>query len=480
MGDANAPNFRYLNHFFEINQSQSAAQDLQILKRNQGIPWVNTIAADDKGDALYADISVTPHVTNDQALTCGTAVGLATFRALRPAGPGRLAVLVRVGQRPGLHPEGDLRPVAHAVDDPQGLRHQLQRLLLAVQPAAPLTGFARIIGEEGSERTTRTRSGLVMVAEQLQERREISRQELQDLLFGDRQHSFELVKPDLLQLCGMFPGGFAPSPRTARCSIGNACAILAKWNGRDALDARGALLFRRFWTRATAVQTSVKAPLQQTPIWKTPFSAADPVNTPRGLNIANPLVWKAFGDAIVDLNGAHIPLDAPLGQVPGRSATGRDRDAVPRWSWRSWGVQRGRRAVERDQGLRRAAGARLVVHPGGAVQRHRVPGCADDPDLLAVDERQEQALLRPDQAVLQERLADRPLLREGRRRASRCRPSGCAADGGCRRHRRCPWHRRGDWLGSWRAVATRCCSATWTRRWSPWRTSSAGSAPFSM
>ena len=82
MGDANAPNFRYLNHFFDINQSQSAAEDLAILKRNQGIPWVNTIAADDKGDALYADISVTPHVTNDQAITCGTPVGHATFAAL--------------------------------------------------------------------------------------------------------------------------------------------------------------------------------------------------------------------------------------------------------------------------------------------------------------------------------------------------------------------------------------------------------------
>ncbi len=64
MGDANAPNFRYLNHFFEVNKAQSAKEVLEVLKRNQGIPWVNTIAADDQGDALYADISVTPHVTN--------------------------------------------------------------------------------------------------------------------------------------------------------------------------------------------------------------------------------------------------------------------------------------------------------------------------------------------------------------------------------------------------------------------------------
>ncbi len=54
-----------------------------ILKRNQGIPWVNTIAADDKGEALYADISVTPHVTDAQVQTCATPLGQATFAYLR-------------------------------------------------------------------------------------------------------------------------------------------------------------------------------------------------------------------------------------------------------------------------------------------------------------------------------------------------------------------------------------------------------------
>ncbi|MCW2542542.1 MAG: hypothetical protein JWM40_94 [Frankiales bacterium] len=312
MGDANAPNFRYLNHFFDINQSQSAAQDLQILKRNQGIPWVNTIAADDKGDALYADISVTPHVTNDQALTCGTAVGLATFAAL--------GLPVLDGSRSSCEWGSDPDSVQKGTFGPSHMPSLIRKDYVTnsndsywlSNPAQPLTGFARIIGEENSERTTRTRSGLTMVAEQLA-KGPFTRQKLQDMLFSDRQHSFELVRPDLLQLCGMFPGGMAPSA-SGPVSIGNACEVLAKWNGRDSLDARGALLFRRFWTRATAVQVGVQSAKQQTPVWATPFDASDPVNTPRGLNIANPLVWKAFGDAIVDLNGAHIALDAPLGK----------------------------------------------------------------------------------------------------------------------------------------------------------------------
>ncbi len=83
MGDANAANFRYLNHFFETNLAQSVPEYDQVLRRNQGIPWVNSIAADSTGEAYYADISVVPHVTNEQAEACNTAVGKATYAALR-------------------------------------------------------------------------------------------------------------------------------------------------------------------------------------------------------------------------------------------------------------------------------------------------------------------------------------------------------------------------------------------------------------
>ena len=47
-------------------------------------------------------------------------------------------------------------------------------------------------------------------------------------------------------------------------------------------------------------------------IWDQQFDAADPVNTPNGLNTTNPLVGTALADAVTDLQGAGIPLDAPL------------------------------------------------------------------------------------------------------------------------------------------------------------------------
>src|SRR3954452_9040895 len=83
LDDANAGNFRYLNHFFETDLAQSTREYDAVLRRNQGIPWVNSIAADSAGEAYYADISVVPHVTDEQAQTCDTALGQATFQALR-------------------------------------------------------------------------------------------------------------------------------------------------------------------------------------------------------------------------------------------------------------------------------------------------------------------------------------------------------------------------------------------------------------
>jgi acyl-homoserine-lactone acylase len=47
-------------------------------------------------------------------------------------------------------------------------------------------------------------------------------------------------------------------------------------------------------------------------VFTTQFSVDDPVHTPSGLNTANPLVQRALADAVSDVEGAGIPLDAPL------------------------------------------------------------------------------------------------------------------------------------------------------------------------
>jgi acyl-homoserine-lactone acylase len=101
-------------------------------------------------------------------------------------------------------------------------------------------------------------------------------------------------------------------------SVGEACGVLAAWNLRDDLDASGAVLFRRFASNLLGNFRSLPTGLQgettigAESVWTTPYSNADPVNTPRGLNTANPLVQRALADAVTELEGAGIPLEAGL------------------------------------------------------------------------------------------------------------------------------------------------------------------------
>jgi acyl-homoserine-lactone acylase len=128
---------------------------------------------------------------------------------------------------------------------------------------------------------------------------------MQDLLFSDRQYAGELTRDDVVAMCKSFPGGYAPSS-SGPVAVGKSCDVLAKWDVTDRLTSRGALLFRRFWAHAAGTQAAA--------LWRVQFDPKDPVNTPRGLNTRNPQVMQAYGDALTDLAGAGIPVDAPLGQ----------------------------------------------------------------------------------------------------------------------------------------------------------------------
>jgi acyl-homoserine-lactone acylase len=80
------------------------------------------------------------------------------------------------------------------------------------------------------------------------------------------------------------------------------------------LDAKGAHIWREFMRRLTA--NPLGLPLgPQLPVslnWLTQFSASDPVNTPRDLNILNPLVQSAFGEAVTAVQSAGFAPDTPM------------------------------------------------------------------------------------------------------------------------------------------------------------------------
>jgi acyl-homoserine-lactone acylase len=313
MGDANATNFRYLNHFFFANRAQSTEELDQIERTYQGIPWVNTIAADSTGEAYYADIGAIPNVPNEKASSCNSLLGVATFALL--------GLPVLDGSRSGCEWNTDDDAVAPGIFGYDNLPKLFRDDYVTnsndsywlSNPEEPLTGYARIIGDENSARELRTRVGLKMLIERFDDQgqpatRPLDRQAVQDLVFNNRIHSGELFRDQLVGLCQAAPGGFLLGSG-GPVDVSDACPALDGWDLRDDLDSNGAVLFRRFATRLLA---PVGGLLSDPTIYTTPFDPANAVETPSGLNVLNPKVQQALADAVSDLEGAGIPLDAPL------------------------------------------------------------------------------------------------------------------------------------------------------------------------
>jgi hypothetical protein len=132
-----------------------------------------------------------------------------------------------------------------------------------------------------------------------------TRQQLQDTVFMNRQYAGELWRDELASFCEANP---TMTGSNGPVDVSAACPVLRNWDLHDNLDSNGAILFRRFASRALGA-----VPVAGTPgLYTTQFDANDPVHTPNGLNIANPVVEQSFADAVTDLRDSGIPLDAPL------------------------------------------------------------------------------------------------------------------------------------------------------------------------
>jgi acyl-homoserine-lactone acylase len=305
LADANADNFRVFNHFLDTDMAKSASQELDILKKYEGIPWVNTIVADRTGHALYADIGAIPNVSNAKAQQCNTALGAATFQLI--------GLPILDGSRSACNWDTDPDAIEPGLFGPSHLPHLFRNDYVTnsndsywlSNPHHPLTGFARIIGDENTARSLRTRIGLIMTQAQV-DHGGFTRQDMQNMVFSDRQYAGELTRDDLVSMCRSMPGGVAPTSSGPPVQVGSACDVLAHWDLHENLDSKGAVLFRRFWDHASGAEPSP---------WSHPFDSSDPVHTPYGLNTSNPQVRLALGDAISDLQGAGIPLDATPGEV---------------------------------------------------------------------------------------------------------------------------------------------------------------------
>jgi acyl-homoserine-lactone acylase len=313
LGDVNANNLaRAVNTWFGFASASSTQQILSILKKYQGIPWVNTIATDRAGLALYADIGAIPNVSDAEANKCDTPLGKFTFAA------DGLPILD--GSKTSCAWANDPDAAVHGIfgpsHEPYLLRHDYvtnsNDSFWLANPHHPLTGFAQIIGTEDTARTLRTRIGLIQVQARIagtdgQGPPGFTLAAMRRLDLSDDSYAAQLTLPGLVKLCDKFQSsGGAPTTSGGKVPVGDACTTLAHWNMKADTGQRGAVLFAAFWNFATANNNSP---------FSHPFELSHPVTTPYGLDTANTAVHTALGDAIQQLNAAHIPIDTTLGAV---------------------------------------------------------------------------------------------------------------------------------------------------------------------
>ena len=308
--DANGEQLRTIDTFLEMGKATDVRDLLARQDKGGGMPWVNTTAADRSGNALYADHSVVPNVSNAEAQRCMTPIGRVLFQvAGLPALDGTRATADcswgtdSDAQRPGIFGPKNL-PMTVRRDWTMNANDSYW----LPNPAQKLEGYARIIGCEKCQRTLRTRMVDHYVIDALKKGK-ISPTQLRGFEHQNRVMGAEVMSQndDLVKVCEAADGG-------------DACPVLAAWDKHSNVDSRGNQIFEEFVKRLPTL------PLLGTEAyWQVPFDENDPVDTPRDLNENDPQVIQAMKDAIAFLRSKNIAMNATWGslQVAG------DRGAPP-------------------------------------------------------------------------------------------------------------------------------------------------------
>ena len=295
--DANVGNARMTQPMLDFARAKSV-DDVHQAHAGLGLPWVNTLAADRHGRALYADVSVVPDVDAAQLARCAPSKPAAALRQ----GAG---LVVLNGARsdctwrqdpaspvPGLMPMARM-PAAVRTD----WVHNSNDSFFYTHPGQTFANVSPLVGDASLTRP-RTRAGLTEIPEMLG-RGKVTLDAIQGQLFQNRNFMASVVVPDLLAACTQAPNADAQA----------GCTALRGWDGRNNLESRGAHLFREFWRTARNIPG----------VWRVPFDPKQPVATPHGLKMGDAAVaakvWESLAGAVKLVRGSGFALDAPLGSV---------------------------------------------------------------------------------------------------------------------------------------------------------------------
>lgn len=315
LADANTLNVRSADSWMHMALARDVGE-LRTAMGNQGIPWINTIAADRNGSAMYADLSVVPDVSVELLKTCApspraaalfNAAGLAILDGARAAcawakDPAAAA--------PGIITAARM-PV---IITPDWVQNSNDSYWLSNPAITPMPGVSPLVGNIGTIQRLRTRIGILEIQARLAGTDglpgdKMGVDEVRSVLFRDKNLAALLVMDDLIAACS----AAAPS-LTADATVG--CKTLGVWDRTSNSSANGATLFREFWRKAKDIPK----------VWRVPFDATKPITTPAGLDIDNvairTAVFKALGEAVALVRTAGFAVDAPLAMTQTRQVAG--------------------------------------------------------------------------------------------------------------------------------------------------------------
>jgi len=293
MRDVNYENYRSGDQYKDINSARNVSELRTALATHQGAAFVNTIAADVSGEALYADMSAIPNVSSELIDRCA----VDTENGQR--------VIILNGSDPSCNWQEDSRAAYPGLMPPTEQPSLITDTYVSnsndsywlSNPDNRLEGFSPIIGNEQQTRSLRTRAGLKFIEEVLSTDQKFDQAMVQNLLFNHRHYGAEIFLDDILAICEQSE------------DLKEACGILAQWDRRQDLDSIGAAIFNRFWNISQSLRDH----------YLVPFDQNNPIHTPSGLKIdetaTQEFVIASLQGAVASLNEAGIALDAKWGDV---------------------------------------------------------------------------------------------------------------------------------------------------------------------
>lgn len=255
--DANRNNLRMGDGWIGMARARNVKEIREALAQHLSAPFFNTMAADREGTALYADINAVPNVSAGRLKVCGS---------IEDRLPGHLQELyVLDGSRsncdwessaeasvPGLLPASQ-QATLYRRDFVQNSNDTYRWS----NPAA-LQQLGPVMGRDPGIGSLRTQAALAAIGQVLKAGKFDPDVAVQRM-FSNEVFIAPRVLPALKHLC------------TRKEAPSEACAALAKWDGKADLDSRGAALFMGFWSKVGT----------RPDIWKVPVDPDDFANTPR-------------------------------------------------------------------------------------------------------------------------------------------------------------------------------------------------------